>query len=491
MSESLTMHHVSWITAVLFVIDLMIRVGLSVRVVMRRLPVGVTLAWLAVILPFPFLGAVCYLFVGEYRLGRGREQRIKEIAGVFGPWRTELEAAGKRDPADLGLEAAELARVAQSVLAAPPLAGNQLQLLEDANASFPPLLIDIDGATRSVDLEFYIWSPGGKADEVGEALLRAAGRGVACRVLVDALGSAAFLGSRQAAELREGGVQVAAALPASLWQSLQSRPDLRMHRKIVVIDGAIGYTGSLNLADPLLFKREAGVGQWVDALVRVRGPAVAVLGLTFLGDWAVATAADPQKLRAGQALPAAPGPGQAVVQVLASGPALQMHAIEQVVLMAVYDARHELVLTTPYFLPSESMLTALTSAAARGVQVSLIVPARVDSRLVHYASRAYQSDLLEAGVQVHLYQGGLLHTKSIAVDRRISFFGSLNLDPRSMRLNFEITLLVYDHDFTAHLRQLQQKYLDRAVSLSLAECQARSVFERLAENTTRLVGPIL
>jgi cardiolipin synthase len=443
------------------------------------------------ILPFPFVGAVCYLFVGEYRFGRGRERKIQEVAGVFFPWRTELEAASKQDPDSLGVEAAEIARVAQSVLAASPLGGNQLQLLEDANASFPPLLADIDGATRSVHLEFYIWSPGGKADEVGESLMRAARRGVVCRVLVDALGSATFLRSPQAVALREAGVEVAAALPASLLRSLQSRPDLRMHRKIVVIDGVVGYTGSLNLADPLLFKKKAGVGQWVDAFVRIQGPAVAALGVTFLADWAVTVAADPQKLRAGQALATTPGPGQAVVQVLSSGPALHIHAIEQIVLMAIYEARHELVLTTPYFLPSESTLIALTSAAARGVKVSLIVPARVDSRLVHYASRSYQSDLLEAGVQVHLYQGGLLHTKSITVDGRISLFGSLNLDPRSMRLNFEITVVVYDRDFATQLRQLQQKYLDRSVPLSLSECQARPVFERLLENTTRLMGPIL
>jgi cardiolipin synthase len=157
----------------------------------------------------------------------------------------------------------------------------------------------------------------------------------------------------------------------------------------------------------------------------------------------------------------------------------------------LYAAKREVVLTTPYFVPSESLLTALLSAASRGVQVTLIVPAKVDSKLVNYASRANQTDLLRAGVHVALFKGGLLHTKSITVDGATSFFGSLNLDPRSFRLDLEITLAVYDADFTSSLRRLQQIYLDDSDSLDLAICKARSSLELLAEDTTRLVGPIL
>jgi cardiolipin synthase len=159
--------------------------------------------------------------------------------------------------------------------------------------------------------------------------------------------------------------------------------------------------------------------------------------------------------------------------------------------MAIYGARREVVLTTPYFVPSESLLYALLSAAARGVEVTLIVPAKIDSRLVHFASRAFQTDLLAAGVRVALFQGGLLHTKSITVDGQFCLFGSLNLDPRSFRLDFEITLAVYDAEFTADLRRLQQHYLDGSLLLDLATCRARSVRERLAEDTARLLGPLL
>src|SRR6516164_337894 len=207
-------------------------------------------------------------------------------------------------------------RVAQALLGAPPLPGNRLELLPNAEAAFPALLADIDGAARTCDLEFYIWSPGGCADEVARALIRAAARGVSCRVLVDAIGSKAFLRSLWVDDLRKAGVQVQAALAAGLLRLVVARPDLRLHRKIVVIDGMIGYTGSINLADPKLFKQDASVGQWVDALARVQGPAVGALALTFLQDWALESGTPPDWERLPAEAVRAPAVGPAPVQVL-------------------------------------------------------------------------------------------------------------------------------------------------------------------------------
>jgi cardiolipin synthase len=485
------MEHLHWTGHGVFLADLVIRVGLSVRVIKRRLPVGVSLAWLAIILIFPFAGAIIYLLVGEYRLGRRRARRAaayrETCRGPSGPG----PSADRVDLAALGPGDAALARLAGSALGAAVLPGNRLELQENADAAFPALIADIDRARRYCHVEFYIWSPGGRADEVGAALTRAVKRGVACRVLVDAIGSKAFLKSALARGLRQAGVRVVAALPAGLLRWLFARPDLRMHRKIAVFDGAVGYTGSLNLADPRLFKQNAGVGQWVDALVRVQGPAVAALDATFREDWALETGEtlEPDSPTGDRLSPAPAGP--AAVQVLPTGPDARVEVIEQIVLMAIYAATREVVLTTPYFVPSESLLYALLSAAGRGVQVTLIVPAKVDSRLVHFASRAFQKDLLAAGVRVALFQGGLLHTKSITVDGQLSLFGSLNLDPRSLRLDFEITLAVYDAEFTAALRRLQQVYLDGSAMLDLAACRARSSLERFAEDTARLVGPVL
>jgi cardiolipin synthase len=478
-----------WTAYAVFVADLLIRVGLSVRIIMRRLPVGVALAWLAVVLVFPFAGAVVYLFIGESRLGSRRARRAAALRPAYRAWdKSVLRERGPAVLADLSPGEQALARLADAVLESPPLGGNDVQLLRNAEEAFPVLVRDIDAARHTCHLEFYIWDVGGKADEVVEALLRAAGRGVTCRVLVDALGSRTFLRSDRVRRLRAGGVAVREALPITLRRLIFVRADLRMHRKIVVIDGAVAYTGSLNLADPALFKQSAGVGRWVDALVRVRGPAVVPLGATFLYDW---------ELETGEAVPAPPpeegaaAAGGAAVQVLPSGPGERVGAIGQVLLSAIYAARRELVLTTPYFVPDESLLAALLSAPGRGVDVTLIVPARVDSHLTHYASRAHQADLLAAGVRVALYRDGLLHTKSVSVDGQFSLFGSLNLDPRSLRLDFEITLAVYGAGFTSDLRRLQQSYLERSDLLDLAACRSRTAVERFAEDAARLVGPLL
>jgi cardiolipin synthase len=476
-----------WAIAI-FLADLLIRTGFSIRIIMRRLPVGVALAWLTIVLVFPFAGAVIYLLIGESRLGQDRRRRAQALRDSYRDWTKAARQAGQVITPELPSCDQGLTRLSEDLLQSPPLAGNDIQLLHDAQEAFPALVRDIDAARHTCHLEFYIWEVGGKADEVVEALIRAAARGVTCRVLLDAIGSKHFLRSAQARRLREGQVQLRQALPVTLRRLMFVRADLRLHRKIVVIDDALSYTGSLNLADPALFKQNAGVGQWVDAFARVRGPAVQALNAVFRYDWELETG---EAIHVGAETPPAPTPGAAVVQVLASGPGERVGAIEQILLAAIYAARRELVLTTPYFVPSESLLAALLSAPGRGVDVTLIVPAQVDSRFTHYASRAYQADLLAAGVRLALYKGGLLHTKSLAADGQFSLFGSLNLDPRSLRLDFEITLAVYDAEFTTALRRLQQRYLEKSEWLELSSCQSRSAVERFTEDAARLVGPLL
>ena len=232
------------------------------------------------------------------------------------------------------------------------------------------LVADIDAARRTVHLEFYIWAAGGDADHVVEALLRAAGHGVICRVLVDAVGSHEFLECPLATRLKDGGVQLHAALPANLLRMLFYRIDLRMHRKIAVIDGEIAYTGSMNLVDPRFFKQNAGVGEWIDALVRLRGPAVEALGVTFVEDWELETGEGIEKLRETGDVHAVAEAGSSVVQVIPSGPILPVQAIQAILLSAIYRAREELVLTTPYFVPDELLLATLGGRAWRASRSS-------------------------------------------------------------------------------------------------------------------------
>jgi cardiolipin synthase len=226
-------------------------------------------------------------------------------------------------------------------------------------------------------------------------------------------------------------------------------------------------------------------------MVRVEGPAVEALAITFLADWYVETEAPLSELQAtGDAHPQR-SRGECAVQVMPSGPAMAAHAVEQVLITAIYSAREELVITTPYFVPSEPLTLALIAAARRGVKVILVLPARVDSTLVRFASGAFKADMLEAGVRIAAFNDGLLHTKSVTVDGTHSLFGSVNLDPRSMRLNFEILLAIYNREFTGRLRDLQQQYIDRSKLIDYETYRTRPQLQQMAENFARLLSPLL
>ncbi len=483
--------HLHWATYLLIFAHLAIQSLLAFRVVMRRRPVGETLAWVLIVFGFPVAGPLAYLLLGELRLGQRRAQRFEQLFTPVRDWLQQLEDRFEDTRLNLSTSCQQLSQLAERTLRIPTLPGNQLELVDSWEKSFHRIIADIDAAQSTCHLEFYIWHLGGEADRVAEALLHARQRNVTCRVLVDALGSRKFLGSALAEKLRTAGVELQAAMTGGLLRLPFVRFDIRMHRKIVVIDGRVAYTGSLNLVDPRHFKKDAGVGQWVDAMVRIEGPAVEPLAITFLADWYVETSAELTELRqSGDARPQ-PKLAEAAVQVLPSGPAFASGAIEQILVMAIYAAREEVVLTTPYFVPNESLLMSLATAAGRGVKVILIVPSRVDSLLVRYASQAFKGDLLQAGVRIANFGAGLLHTKSVTIDGQFSLFGTVNLDPRSFRVNFEISLAVYDDSFTSQLRTLQQRYIDQSELMDPVAWETRSAGTRIAENLARLAGPLL
>ena len=457
---------------------------------MRRRPVGVSLAWLVVILPFPFLGAILYLMLGELRLGKRRSAALNALQEPYTRLLTQLRETARVDWTTHGAECEPLARLADNAAGVPAVSGNALRLIPVWEHTLTALIADIDRAKSSCHMVFYIWHPGGLADEVAEALIRASQRGVMCRLLLDAVGSGPFLKSPEAKRLRAEGVHLQSALPGGVFHVLVKRFDLRMHRKIVVIDGEIAYTGSLNLVDPRFFKQESNVGQWVDAMARLKGPAVEAMGIVFLGDWELEASEGLESLRETGDIRRQPTAGPSTVQVMPTGPTMHGDAI-QILLMTIYAARRELIITTPYFVPDESVLTALVSAARRGVEVSLILPARVDSLLVRFASQPHMGELLANGVRILLFNGGLLHTKSVTVDGELSLFGSLNLDPRSIYLNFEITLSVYDREFTNELRDLQCAYIEESTTMNLVDWEKRTRLIRLRDNIARLLSPLL
>jgi cardiolipin synthase len=361
-------------------------------------------------------------------------------------------------------------------------------LLQDYESIFQQLTNDIKNAQTSCTLEFYIWESGGLADDLLETVLDAHHRGIHIRILLDAVGSKNFLNGEPAKRLRQAGIKVTAALSTNLLRMLFQRADIRNHRKIAVIDDRIAYTGSQNLVDPRYFKQEAGVGEWVDLMIRVEGPAVAVLSNVTAVDWAVETGEAEDFSSASVLMQAV---GELPVQVVPSGPVFRQGAIHELIMSVIYKAQHELIITTPYFAPDEALVEALTAAANRGVDITLVIPARVDSLLIRYATPLLLDSLVAAGVRVAQFGQGLLHTKSITVDGEFCIVGSVNLDMRSLWLNFEISLFVYDAGFTHQICELQNGYISQSEYIDKARFSQRSFLQRLAANIMRLFAPVL
>jgi cardiolipin synthase A/B len=459
------------------------------QVLTHHRPPGVALAWILLVVLLPFLGVIAFLMFGQRRLGRRWMRRAEELRPLFLRWAEALPKSAIGPPA-LGPSAAAIARLARSATGVPVLGGHRLRLFSDSASILEALCADVAAARVSVQMEFYIWKEGGSVDPLLVALEAAARRGVQVRCAMDALGSGAFLQGPLPARLRAAGVEVVEMLPVNAVRALFVRLDLRDHRKIAVIDERVAWTGSMNMVDPRFFRQDAGVGTWVDAMVRIDGPAARVL------DGVAASMAGLNLAEgAAPALPLPPEesepPGAASVQVFPSGPSSGSDHFEMVLLQAIYSARSRVVLTTPYFVPEPALVVAMRTAALRGVAVSLIVPRRSDSRVVQYASAAHFEGLLAAGVRVLRFEGGLLHTKSAVVDGETAIFGTANYDDRSFLLNFEVSVLVYDVDFAGELEALCRIYERQSELLSAEAWRARPAWQRLAENAADLAAPLL
>ena len=461
----------------------------ALRLIWFRRPVSVSFAWFLVVVMLPVIGIVLYVMFGEHPVGRSLTKKIVRVGREHTKLRDSMCQHYAADRLLLPIEAYALSLLAEAKNGSPVTAGNQIELFTESLTILQAFVRDIDEAKVSLHMEFYIWALGGDADLVGEALIRAAKRGVACRVLLDSLGSKNWFKSAWPNRFKEAGIAVTEALPIQLGSFQFRRADLRLHRKIFVIDGRVVWTGSMNLVDPRTFKQDSGVGEWVDAMVRIEGPVTAQFELTFLFDWGVGNPAI-SSFKGHHLNPPVEG-GKTLAQEFPSGPVYRDDILYQVLLSAIMDAREELVITTPYFGPDDGLLQALMAASHRGVKVTLIVPKRNDSTLVAWSSRSYYDNLLQAGVRIAEFHGGLLHTKSLLIDRQIAIFGSVNFDQRSLRLNFEISLIVYDTVFCAHLEKLIQSYLNNVDIVNAAQWAKRPRWRVLLENLAHLTSPLL
>jgi len=474
----------SWFL-VYFTIGWLIRVSMVPTVLRRQLAPGATWAWLGVVFLHPYIGGFLYIMIGETRLSPRRAELHRSIVAQFRSPGTTSGSSGSV----AGLDATYLpmVRQAEKISGMPIRAGNALEFFQTSPQFVDRLVADIDAAKTRVHLLYYILCADETGNRVADALTRAAGRGVGCRVLADAVASRwLFRPGGMASRLTDKGVQVAAALPvASLRQGLP-RMDLRNHRKLAVIDGALAYVGSHNLINPDY--GGSRVGPWVDLTARLTGPVVAELESVFCEDWAFESGEMLERLYPQGPPPIAEG---VPMQVVPTGPSPSDETYRRLLLAAIQSARSQLILTTPYFVPDEPALVSLMMAADRGVDVKLLLPQHPDHLFTAAAGRAHFTRLMDAGVKIYLYKPGLLHTKSATVDNAFALFGSANLDVRSFNLNFELSVLIYDRAVTGQLRDIQSNYLKDSVPLSPKEWSRRSVIKVYTDGAVSLLSPLL
>ena len=463
-------------------------VAVILRILLRpyREPAS-RVAWVVIVLTLPLAGVIAYLILGEVRIGRAHLAREKKV-------RAELPSIDDGEqavsPPNIPDRYTHLFQLGYSISGYPPSQGNRLQLAEDSRQAIDWIVADIDSAREHVHLMFYIWLDDNSGREVADAVARAAARGVSCRVLVDALGSRSFVNSRTWSAMRNAGVETRVAMPIGslLLRPVRTRVDIRNHRKLVVIDNRIAYGGSQNCADAE-FLPKARFAPWVDLMLRVEGPAAMQNQHLFAVDWMSESGSSLSALLAAGNWHSSEAGG--VVQVVATGPTYRNSAMPELFVALIYSARRQLVVTTPYYVPNQPIQDALCASAWRGVDTTLILPARNDSRFVAGASRSYYADLMKAGVKVYEYPGGMLHSKTLTVDGELCLVGSANMDRRSFDLNYENNLLIYDAVTTAAVLQRQLAYARSSIPITTRLTGSWSMVRRLWNNLCAILSPVL
>lgn len=444
------------------------------------------LAWIGITLLIPLGGPLLYFAFGVNRI-RTRGQRLQ---GRF-PMSLEFgyeQAEDADPPAPEATQTAapprnQIARASARVSRRPCLPGNAIDLLHNGEQAYPAMIEAIRSAERYIYLSTYIFGARGAARDVIEALKAAQRRGVTVCVLVDGLGQWYTL-ARARPVLKEAGVRVAEFLPLRLWPP-SLHVNLRNHRKVLVVDGEVAFTGGMNIADYHCVEG-GGRNRVADLHLRLRGPVVGQVEAVFAEDWHFAT---------GQALPepvpAGVGAGSAFCRVITDGPNEDLDRLALVLLAAVSAAQRRVTIMTPYFLPSRELLGALQAAALRGVQVRILLPGKNNLPYVHWATRNMLWELLQHGVEVRYQPAPFVHSKFLLVDDDYTQVGSANLDPRSLRLNFELNVELFDPAFNALLADHFALAWERSREVTLAEISQRRLAVRTRDALCWLFSPYL
>lgn len=467
-----------WSLMAAYILTILSIVGLILSE--NRNPVK-SLAWVTVLLLLPVGGIILYFFFGRSiknrrMISRRNKRRLRQSQPA-----PQLSASSI---SDLTQESRQQVQLARSLTGSRYFQGNDVEVFTTGSEKFERLFEDLRNARNYINLQYYIIEDDKIGHQLFEILVKKAHEGVKVRVIYDHIGSIHVKNSFFRAMRREG-IEVYPFFRV-VFPVFATRINWRNHRKLVIIDGRVGYIGGMNVADRYIdggkFKK------WRDTHLRVTGPAVAALQSSFAIDWnfmgqplieeEIVSDTDDTAKTAG-------------IQLLTSGPTSQWSNIEYLLVKAIGNARKRVYLQTPYFLPPEGMLRTLQAAALARVDVRVMLPAKSDSTVLTYASYSYIAECLKAGIKIYLYNGGMLHSKTVVVDDEFSSVGSANIDFRSFEHNFEGNLFIYSKDINHHMQELFEKDMHESTRLKLGAWRHRPGSQKILESLFRLLSPIL
>jgi len=478
----------AWIVPVsIIVIDTVIRVVALFVVPRNRTPASGT-AWLVVILLLPIPGLIFFLLIGGNRMPRARRERQNRVAAEMTNFGRGEKESAEYDVHALRPGVDRAVELGMALGAQPMLGGNTASISHVYEESVAHIAAGIREAREFVHIEFYILSYDKTTADVFEAIREVTARGVVVRVLIDHIASVRQPGLKTTTRmLEEAGATWAFMLPVRPWRKQWQRPDLRNHRKLVVVDGVTGFMGSQNLIDSS-YNKPGNIKRglhWRDIFVRFNGPVVAGINAVFIGDWYVETG-EVIAERSSRRQVAAQS-GHLGCQVLPSGPGFGDENNLQVFLALIHAANRRISITSPYFVPDQAIMYALRAASARGVAVELFVSETGDQPLVYHAQRSYYGELIDSGVRIFMFKPPyILHSKHLSIDDDVAVIGSSNMDQRSFNLNAEVSMIVSGEDFVRDLDAVNAYYHENSRELTRDEWSKQPVRAQLLDGLARL-----
>lgn len=455
-------------------------IGIVVVVISENRNPIKTVAWILSVVFLPFIGIIWYAFFGQ-------DATKKQVISKRMYSKLKKRPLDEMEPVVENAfphEYVNLINLLQNMDYNPLLGGNDVKLFTSGEEKFKNLLADIENAKKHIHIEYYVWVDDEIGLELQRALIKKAKQGLEVRIIYDSFGSRKTK-KRFFEDFRKAGIETEPFLKLNL-SALTSRLNYRTHRKMVIIDGQIGYIGGMNIADRYLKGFEWGL--WRDTHARIEGKGVQGLQSVFLIDWYFVSQT---LITAREYFPVLDNFGECSMQIVNSGPLSEENEISHGILQAIYDAHETIFIQTPYFIPPDSMIVALKAAAIRGVDVRVMLSKRSDVALAQMASYSYIKDMLEAGVKVYMYHKGFLHSKMMVFDGALTLVGSANFDSRSFEQNFEVEAFIYDKKLGTQADDIfveDQRYSD---PISIREWSKRPVFMRLIESFMRLFAPLL